>query len=232
MSSDNLAPAHTDPANGSADEAAGCMPAILAATLLMGIVGCIFCGFMTWLIFQKQDELALRSMRGSFIPAVEQSLLAPEEKTSTVKLLNEFADELERGRLEGWQASGVMQRMTRLPILEWGQIRRVETFVENHPDDFSADDTMQFVRLRKGVEKDDITTIDFVHILSPVLRADSSGEAAKLVEPLEVEAVTEVVLRARIVADRGKVETSPKNDVGLDTLVRRQIDAGIENGTY
>jgi len=236
MSSDETprspADASQEGADEGADEGAGCMPAILAATALMGIVGCIVCGFMTWLIFQKQDELALRSMRGSFIPAVEQSLLAPEEKTKTVELLNEFADELERGRLEGWQASGVMQRMTRLPILQWGQIRRVETFVDDHPDDFPADDSVQFDRIRKGVERDDITTIDFRHILSPVLRSDPSREEDQLVDSLDVESVTDVVQRARIVADRAKVEASPKADVGLDILVRRQIDDGIKKGTY
>lgn len=214
------------------DEGPGCMPAILATSLLMGVVGFIFCGFMTWLIFQKQDVLALRSMRGSYIPAVEQSLLAPEEKAKSVKLLNEFADDLERGKLEGWQASGVMQRMSRLPVLQWGQIRRVEKFVDDHPDDFAEDDSLQFDRLRKGVERNDVTTIDFIHILSPVLQSDHQSEAAPLNDTLDIESVKEVVQRARIASDRGAVEASPKDDVSLDTLVRRQIEAGIEKGTY
>ena len=208
------------------------MPAILAATVLFGILGFISCGFMTWLIFQKQGELALRSMRGSFIPAVEQSLLEPDEKTKTVKLLNEFADELERGKLEGWQASGVMQRMSRLPILQWGQIRRVEKYVDDHPDDFAPHDSLQFDRLRKGVERNDVTAIDFSHILSPVLQPDTDSETAELVDSLDVKSVADVVQRARIVADRADVEPTPKNDVGIDTLVRRQIDAGVKEGTY
>ena len=221
-----------EPSDAREDEGPGCMPAILASMVLMGIVGFLTCGVMTWLIFEKQDELALRSMRGSFIPAVEQSLLEPEEKAATVKLLNTFADELERGRLEGWQASGVMQRMTRLPVLQWGQIRRIEKFVDDHPDQFSAGDSLQFVRLRKGVERDKITTIDFVHILTPVLQSDPGNEEAQLVEPLAVDSVREVVKRARTSADRGEVEPTPKDDVGIDTLVRRQIEAGIQKGTY
>ncbi|WP_182865782.1 hypothetical protein [Stieleria mannarensis] len=214
------------------DEGPGCMPAILASMVLMGILGFLTCGVMTWLIFDKQDELALRSMRGSFIPAVEQSLLAPEEKAATVKMLNEFADELERGRLEGWQASGVMQRLTRLPVLQWGQLRRVELFVDDHSDDFSAEDSAQFDRLRRGVERNKITTIDFVHILTPVLQSDPDSEQAALAEPLDIQAVAEVVVRARTSADRAEVDANPTDDVGIDTLVRRQIEAGIQKGTY
>ena len=232
MTSDEKALPSDNASEEHEDEGPGCMPAILAGLVLMGILGCIFCAFMTWLIFQKQDELALRSMRGSFIPAVEQSLLTPDEKAKTVALLDEFADKLERGRLEGWQASGVMQRLSRLPILQWGQIRRIEKFVDDHPEEFSADDSLQFDRLRKGVERDDVVAIDFVHILTPVLQADPTSDQSLLIDDLDVESVADVVGRARIVADRVKVESVPKIDVGIDVIVRRQIDAGIEKGTY
>ncbi len=214
------------------EQGPGCMPAILAATVLMGIVGFVSCGFLTWLIFQKQDVLALRSLQGSFIPAVEQSLLEPDEKAETVRLLNEVADELERGRIEGWQASGVMQRLQRLPVLEWGQLRRIEVFVEDRGDEFPDDAAVQFERLRKGVELGKVTTIDFQHILSPVLRVQPGSENAMLAEPLQVDAVADVVQRARLVADRSNVSENPKSDVGIDTLVRRQIEAGIKEGSY
>lgn len=214
------------------DQGPGCMPAILAAAVLMGIVGFVFCGFMSWLIFQKQDVLALRAMRGSYIPAVEQSLLAPEEKSKTVEMLDEFADELERGRLEGWQASGVLQRLNRLPVLEWGQMRRVEAFVDSHPDDFADDASVQFDRLRKGVEQNDVTSLDFRDILSAVLQSVPNSDQPELVETLSVDAVQDVVERARLVADRSDVPDNPKSDVGIDTLVRRQIEAGIKQGTY
>ncbi|MCA9139470.1 MAG: hypothetical protein KDB00_22005 [Planctomycetales bacterium] len=231
-SSDDGLSDHGPSDHGPVDEGPGCMPAILAVSVLMGIVGFIFCGFMTWLIFQKQDVLALRSMRGSYIPAVEQSLLAPEEKARTVKLLSEFADNLQRGRYEGWQASGVMQRMSRLPVLQWGQIRRVEKFVIDHADEFGSDDATQFVRLRKGVEQNKITTLDFSHILSPVLQNEFQGEVAPLVDTLDVGSVKTVVQNAKVAADRAEIDGSPRDDVELDTLVRRQIEAGIQKGTY
>lgn len=227
----------TDPSAESSqpsehDQSPGCMPAVLAATALMGVVGFIFCGVMTWLIFQKQDVLALRALRGSFIPAVEQSRLTPEEKTETVRLLDEFADELERGKIEGWQASGVMQRLQRLPVLQWGQLRRIEAFVDDQSEQFSDDASNQFDRLRKGVEQGDVTTIDFQHILSPVLRVTPQSDEAKLVDPLEAKAVADVIERARLVADRSDVAKAPKFDVGIDTLVRRQIEAGIKEGSF
>ena len=208
------------------------MPAILAGTALMGIVGFVFCGFMTWLIFQKQDELALRAVKGNLIPAIEQSYLEPDEKKATVEHLQEFADQLERKQVEGWQASGVMQRLSRLPLLQWGHLRRIEAFIDEHPDDFEDDATVQFARLRKGVERNDVTTIDFLHILSPVLEPSGNQQEAPLVDPLEIAAVADVVQRARLVADRSEVDAEPKNDVGIDVLVRRQIEAGLEQGTY
>lgn len=230
------APAAVDQTDGNStvdvDEGPGCMPAILAATVLMGIVGFVTCAFMTWLIYEKRDVLAIRTLRGSFIPAVEQSLLEPDEKTSTVNMLDEFADELERGQMEGWQISGVMQRIERLPILEWGQIRRVEAFVDANPDDFETDASVQFDRLRAGVAAGDIVSIDFTHILSPVLQPETVGDNAALVETLTVDAVKDVVQRARLVADRADVVESPKSDTGIDTLVRRQIEAGIKDGGY
>ncbi|MEO1614611.1 MAG: hypothetical protein AAFV88_02100 [Planctomycetota bacterium] len=214
------------------DEGPGCMPAILAATVLMGIAGFILCGFMAWLIFQKQDVLAKRALRGSFIPAVEQSLLEPEEKTETVRLLNEFADELERGQLEGWQISGVMQRLDRLPVVKWGQMRRVEAFVDANPDDFESEASIQFDRLRSGVANGDVVALDFTHILSPVLAGDETEANPDLMDELPVVAVRDVVERARLVADRADTVSNPKSDTGIDTLVRRQIEAGVKDGGY
>lgn len=234
MTDDKIAPAESpeQPETPDDDQGPGCMPALLAMTVLLGIAGFIFCGFMTWLIFQKQDELALRSLRGNFIPAVEQSLLEPDEKAGTVDTLNEFADQLQRKQYEGWQASGVMQRLGRLPILQWGQLRRVERFVDDHPDDFAPSDSMQFDRLRKGVEMSKVTTIDCRHILLPVLQSDGDLSEPPLVQTLSSDAVAEVVKRAATVADRAKVDAEPKNDVSIDTLVQRQVDAGIQKGGF
>lgn len=208
------------------------MPAILASAVIAGIVGFISCGVLTWLIFQKQDVLALRAMRGSVIPAVEQSLLEPSEKAASVKLLEDFADQLERKQVDGWQASGVMQRLGRMPIIQWGQIRRIETYVDEHSDQFDPDASMQFDRLRKGVERNDVTRIDFVDVLSPVLQPGPHGEDSPLVDDWKDDLIADVIHRSRLVADRAKVEADPKSEITMDTLIRRQIEAGIKEGTY
>ena len=215
----------------SDDEGPGCLPAVLAASVLLGIFSLVICAGGTWFIYQNRDQLALRSVRGAFVPAVEQSLLEPEEKAATVELLNDFGDELERGQIESWQASGVMQRITRLPIIEWGQLRAVDAFVRSHSE-FSEDDAIQFHRLRKGVERGDLTTIDFQHILSPVTQPDQSPSGRSLTDPLEVEAIRQVIEQARLVADRAEISKEPQTDVTIDTIVRRQIDAGLEQGSY
>ena len=92
-------PSESTSSNGAEEEqGAGCLPGILAAMALCGILGFITCGAMTWYIFANQDQLALRALTGSFIPAVEQSFLNPEEKSNTVDQLKEFAKEIERGQ--------------------------------------------------------------------------------------------------------------------------------------
>ncbi|MEM6366014.1 MAG: hypothetical protein AAF745_16415 [Planctomycetota bacterium] len=234
MTDENSNSTSKDPTSPPADDdqGPGCMPALLALIVLSGIAAFVTCGFMTWLIFQKQDVLALRSLRGNFVPAVEQSLLEPDEKARSVETLNEFADQLERKQHEGWQASGVMQRLGRLPILQWGQLRRVEAFVDNHPDDFSPTDSIQFDRIRKGVEMGEITTIDCRYILSPVLQTDGELSDPPLKDVLDPEAVAEVVKRARAMADRVEVDAEPRNDVSIDVLVQRQVDAGIQKGGF
>ena len=117
------------------------MPAVLAATLLMGIVGFIACGFTTWLLFQKRSELALRTIEASYIPEIEQSRLQPDEKREVVQQLKEFAKDLQRGEYENWQAAAVMQRLVRLPVIQWGELRVVEAFLER-PDRESATDDL------------------------------------------------------------------------------------------
>ncbi|MCD0461798.1 hypothetical protein [Roseiconus lacunae] len=228
---DSLGESTSDPPT-SVDSGPGCMPAVLATAVLAGIIGFISCGVLTWVIFQKQDVLALRAMRGSVIPAIEQSRLSPEEKNSTVKLLEDFADQLERKQVDGWQASGVMQRLGRLPILQWAQIRLVETYVDEHPEQFVDDASLQFDRIRKGVERNDITKFDFLHILEPLLEVSPQGEDASLADDWQSRAIDEVIDRARLVADRSGIEAEPKSDITIDVLVRRQVEAGIKEGTY
>ena len=224
--------AESDPATDPSDEGPGCLPAVLALLVLSGIVGLVTCAVGTWYIYQNREQIALRSIEGAFVPALEQSLLEPEEKANTIKLLQSFGEDIRRGEVESWQASGVMQRLTRLPIFQWGKIRAVESHVLANADAFEPDAAMQFVRIRRGVELDKITSIDFDHILQPVVEPDRSAAGNSLIDPLDSTLVVEVISRAKVAADRAGVVDQPKGDPTIDTLVRRQIDAGLKEGSF
>ena len=54
------------------DHGPGWLPAVMAAVVLMGIVGCILCAFTTWVLFQKRTELAIRTL-GWSLPAPDSA---------------------------------------------------------------------------------------------------------------------------------------------------------------
>jgi hypothetical protein len=213
-----------------ADEGPGWMPAIMAGTLIFGMICFIGCSVLTWLLFQQRSELAVKTMRGTYMPSVEQSLLKPEEKQATLKLLEEFTSDLERGRYEDWQAGGVMTRMIRLPVLQWGDLSAIESFIVKNATDFPEDATTQLSRLRWAAEIDKATGIDFDHVLDSVVEYDDSLIGRHLQEPLQVESVKQVVARSREVADRLQIPSKRFDDVWIDKIVSRQIKAGIESG--
>ena len=121
----------------------------MAATVAMGIFGFLFCAFSTWLLFQQQTKLVLRTMQGTYIPSIEQSMMEPEEKKATLVLLEEFAKDIERGKYENWQAGGVMTRLVRAPVLQWGELAAVEAFAKKYPDEL-PDAALQFSRVRQA----------------------------------------------------------------------------------
>ncbi|MGB7345449.1 MAG: hypothetical protein WBD20_14640 [Pirellulaceae bacterium] len=213
------------------DEGPGWMPAVMAGTLVLGIVFFLTCSFTTWLLFQKRSEFAVKTLRGTYLPSIEQSLLEPEDKERTLELLEEFTKDLERGKYEDWQAGGVMTRLIRLPVMQWGDLAAVEAFVKQHPDAFPDDATMQFSRLRWTTEINKATGVDFDHVLDSVTDYNDSLRGQQLHEPLEVQQVKQVVTRAKEVADRFEVENKRFDDVYIDEIIKRQIKAGIELGS-
>ncbi|MEL6110867.1 MAG: hypothetical protein AAFU85_33085 [Planctomycetota bacterium] len=214
------------------DEGPGCLPAILAASVLLGIFSLVICAGGTWYIYQHREVIAFQSLREGFIPGLEQSFLEPEEKAETVKLLDDLCDEIERGNVESSQASAAMERITALPMFEWGLVRAVEAFARAKPDEFSDDDLMQFRRIRRGAELGKLRSIDFRHILETVTQAERSFSQMALIEPLQLDAVQQVVERARKMADRSQVAADPQSDPTLDTILRRQIETGLEKGGF
>lgn len=214
------------------DEGPGWLPAIMAATLLMGIIGFVFCGVSTWFLFQKRTEFAVRTLRGSYIPALQQSWLEPQEKKAVVARIEALAEELESGQYENWQSAGVMQRLQRLPVLQWGELAAVEGYIRKSDDPQKNRSLMQLSRLRRAVELDEVTSFDFEDVLKPVLVSDQdSPSGRRLVQPLTAEAVEEVVELAARSADRSQVPEK-MFDVQIDQIVRREIETGLSEGGF
>jgi hypothetical protein len=212
-------------------EGAGCMPAILAATVLMGIVFFIAFGFSAWLIFQKRGDLASRTIRATIIPELEQSRLDPAEKTSVVKELTLLADDIEGGMYENWQAGGIMQRLINMPLMRWGDLEAVAAWAEkNLPEDQRENASKQVSRFFRAVELDRAVARDIHEILAPVATAENAGGFVQLRSDLNEKDVAEVVLRCKLVADRAEVPDQTFDRVSLTQIVRRQIEAGGRDG--
>jgi len=209
----------------------GCLPAILAATVLMGIVLFVMFGFSAWLIFQKRGDLAARTLRGTIIPELEQSRLDPAEKKSVIDQLTELADDLEAQRYENWQAGGIMQRLINAPLMRWGDLQAVSAWAAtNLPEDQREDARKHLSRFCRAVELDRAVARDIHDVLAPVATPENAGGFVQLRSDLNVADVSEVIQRAKLVADRAEVPDQLFDAVSLSQVVRRQIEAGGRDG--
>jgi hypothetical protein len=170
-------------------------------------------------------------VRGDVIPNVEQGLLRPETKAQVVDELSSFADDLERGEFENWQASGAMTRLIRVPIYQWGEIQAIEAFLEKNQDASYSDSIKQLSRLQRAVQMGQAVAIDFENVLEPARVDDPRGPTGKaLRQPLDLESVAKVVERAKLVADRSEVPDERFENIHLESIVRDEIKQGISIG--
>ena len=223
-----------DVAEVRADEGPGWLPAIMAATVLTAIAGLLFCAFSTWLLWSRRGEMAERTIRGSFTPQVEQSRLDPTTRAAVVDQLNELADGLKNQRYDANQAAGILQRLQRVPVLQWGQLQAVEDFYLEKAD--LSDEQRSTVlrdlsRVREGVRRGKLTSFDFYDMLEPVLVADAASDTGKsLADPLKVADAADVMERVRLNADRAKIPEEMFEDVRLEEIVADAISAGDASG--
>lgn len=218
-----------EPANNESDQGPGWLPAIMAATALMGIVGFIVCAFSTWFLFQQRTEFVIRTLRGAYIGEIEQSLLDPDTKAGVVAEVTALASDLERGKYEDWQAAEIMQGLLRLPVIQWGELQAVEARLDapdiEQPDEYR----LQLSRLRRAVELGKITAMDVDEVLAPVrVDDDSAISGYTLVQPITAEMVAEVAHRAELVADRESIPDQNFENVQLQAIVRRAIQRGAQ----
>ncbi|MGI9472103.1 MAG: hypothetical protein ACR2NZ_11250, partial [Rubripirellula sp.] len=221
--------------NGGAvrDQGPGWLPAIMAGTVLLGIFGFIFCAFSTWVLFQKRTELAIRTLKGAYVTDLEQSLLEPKAKQRVLKEIESLIAAMEGGKYEDWQSAAIMQRLQRLPVLQWGELQAVQAFIAKSGDDNSTEQLKQLSRLERAVEDGKVTSFDFQDVLESVHRSDpGSTTGFQLIQPLTSEAVAEVVLRAKLVADRAKVPDQEFPDVDLGQIVQKEIEVAAKSGGF
>lgn len=213
-------------------EGAGCFPAVLAATLLMGMVLFLTFGFAGYLIFQKRGDLAARTIRGTILSELEQSRLDPETKSAVIGRMTTLADDIESKKLENWQAGGVMNRLVRAPLLRWGDLQAVDGWAkENLPESEYAEFHKQITRFFRAAELDRAIASDLQDVLLTVTGGDPAMMLGRLKSDLTKDDVREVAVRAKLVADRAEVPDQVFEDVSLPKIVDRLIETGIREGS-
>lgn len=216
------------------DDGVGWLPAIVATCLLIAAAMFVCCGVTTYSLFQKRTELAARTLSGHTIPTIEQSQLDPEDKQALIKTLSAVVSDAEQGRLENWQASGVMNRLTRIPILEWGDLAAIEAMIQSR-DDFDevakAEASKQISRLRKAILSDQLTIFAINDVLTPILQDDDSLRGQHLTPNPSSEVLMEIVTRSRLTADNNNIEDAPLEAGSIVEWVQQEVAAGRTEGS-
>jgi hypothetical protein len=226
----------TDKQVGSDDEGPGWMPAILAGTVLMGIFGFVFCAFSTWVLFQRRSELATRTIQETYLPQLRESYLDPTTRSEVVEIVEQLGADLKGGKYDDPQAAAILQRLQRLPVLQWGELQSVESFYAKQS---SADDTKlaevhgDIGLLQNGVRLSEVTSFDFHEILLPAMVQDAASPTGfKLQEPMTVEAAEEVFKRIKLRVNDLKASQPDAAPVQLSEIVAEAIRAGVSEGGF
>ena len=210
-----------------------CLPGILAGTLIMMMVGFITCGFLTWLIWQERGVMAGRTLEG-LAREVGQSRIEPLERAQVVRRLERASKAMSAPNFDPADASAVMTRLVRLPILQWGQLQAVEAMIADRlPDDEAADARRQIDRLKASMEQLQATSADLRDVLTPVSVADpAAASAVRMVDRPTDEQLRGVAQRASLVADRVGVADDAAPTLSLSQLIDREIKAAATDGGF
>ena len=227
-------PPGEDP-GASVDEGPGCLPAFLAIGALLLMFMFVACGFGAWYIYQQRTELAVRTLEGYVIPELEQSGLEPDERGQAIASIRGVIEQAREGKLEDWQASGIMERLNRMPLLEWGDLETVEALIANSDQFTAAEKTeaiKQFSRLRRAAELEEVTAVDFAgDVLDGVYGDTDASGRARINRQATTEQLRQAVTEAQRVADRVGVPDQ-LFDVSLNELLDKQIELGKSEGGF
>jgi len=215
-----------------AADSPGCLPAVVAGTLLMLIVAFVLCGVTTWVLFQKRTEIAARSLQG-FIPNIEQSLLEPEDKAQVIKQLETLIEQMRDPNYDPAQAAAIMQRIVRLPIPHWGELDAVESFVrKNYVDEEKEEAIKDLSRVRRAIEMNQATVFDIVDVLEPVAVIDDTPIGRSLKTKLTRQDVDDVIVRAKLLADRARIPDQEFARVDMADILAREIQTAKTEGGF
>ena len=117
-------------------------------------------------------------------------------------------------------------------MLQWGELSAIEAFIRREFGEDADESIKQLSRLRRAVELDKATSIDFEDVLKPALVIDDSPMGRRLSDELNRAAAEDVVQRAKLVADRSEIPNKDFAEVKISVIIRRQIEAGLKEGTY
>jgi len=215
------------------EQGPGWLPALMAGSVILGIAGFICCGVSTWVLFQKRTEMAVRTLRGAYITELEQSYLEPKTKRAVIDEVEALIAGMEAGDYENWQSAAIMQRLQRLPVVQWGDLQAIELFINKNEGPDQEEQLREISRLQQAVANGSATSFDFQDVLEPVQRANTeSSSGFSLIQPLSSEQVSEVCLRAKLVADRANIANRTFPKVDLAQIVQREISQATTVGGF
>lgn len=234
--SENELPANAQPdpqSDSVADSSTpGCMPAVVAGTLIMGMVAAILCGVTTWVLFQKRAEIAVRTLEG-FVPVIEQSLLEPKDKSDVIDQFEALVKEMSAPDYPPATAAAVMQRVVRLPIPHWGELDAVEAYVKKNFEGVQQDRALtDLSRLRRAVQQNKATVFDVVDVLEPVAVIDDESGTRTIRSKLTDDDVEQVVERAGLLAARAEIEDKRFPPISMGNILRQEIKSAKTEGGY
>ncbi|TWT64682.1 hypothetical protein [Allorhodopirellula solitaria] len=219
-------------ADESKDEGPGCLPAIVAGTLLMGIAAAILCGVTTWILFQKRSEIAVRTLQG-FVPVIEQSLLDPDDKAEVLKQFESLIQEMSAPDYPPASAAAIMQRVVRLPIPHWGELDAVEVYVQENYEDAEREQALvEISRVRRAIQAGQATVFDVVDVLEPVAVINDETGSRTIKSKLTPQDVDQVIVRAKLLGDRAKIEDKKYPRIEMSTILRQEIQAAKTEGGF
>ncbi|MEM1228310.1 MAG: hypothetical protein AAGJ40_21680 [Planctomycetota bacterium] len=223
----------TSDGSDSSEPAPSCLPGLVAATLLMGMMAFILCAGTTWYLFQQRTQFAIRTLEG-YRPVIEQSYLPPEEKADVLEQLDMVKKRMQVDGFPPSKASAVMERLVRLPIPQWGEIQVISSWaVENLTGELKVTAQRQIRRLQTAIAKDLATVIDINEALEPVTTVDMRSPLGRtLNQPLSESSVLEFIDRAGLIADRCRIESEPADPPTIAEILDKQLRAADLDGGY